>query len=354
MKRKVMLICAVLAGLMLGAVLTGCGGSGKKQESNVLKVYNWGEYIDEDVIAEFEEETGIKVVYDTFSTNEEMYPRIEADSSLYDVICPSEYMVKKMMENDLLQPVDWSKLENGGNLNQVYMKILSDQIDPGNKYMIPYCWGTVGILYNTTLVDDTVDSWDILWDEKYSGSILMQDSVRDAFMVAEKKLGYSLNSTDPAELEACQVLLKEQYPLVKAYVIDEVRDKMIAGEAALGVIYSGEYLYCKNENPDLQYVLPKEGSNVWYDGWVITKGCGNVDAAHKWIDFLLRADIAYRNFEYITYATPNKAAEQYIDEEILSDPGVFPDEETLSRCEMYLYLGQDAEDMYYEYWKKVK
>ena len=352
MKKNVMLLLAAL--LAAAMCVSACGGSGKKQEAEVLKVYNWGEYIDESVIAEFEEETGIKVVYDTFSTNEEMYPRIEADPSLYDVICPSEYMVKKMMDNGLLQELDWSKLTNKDNLNQTYMQILSEYIDPDNKYMVPYCWGTVGILYNTSLVDDPVDSWDILWDEKYSGSILMQDSVRDAFMVAEKKLGYSLNTTDQAELEECADLLKAQYPLVKAYVIDEVRDKMIAGDAALGVIYSGEYLYCKEENPDLAYALPKEGSNVWYDGWVITKGAANVDAAHKWIDFLLKADIAARNFEYITYPTPNKAAEQYIDEEILADPAVFPDEEILSNCEMYLYLGEDAENEYYELWKKVK
>ena len=354
MKRKV-LIAVVLLIAVFSISLSACGGSEKKQESNVLKVYNWGDYIDEGLLEEFEQETGIKVVYDTFSTNEEMYPRVEADPSLYDVICPSEYMVEKMMRNDLLQPVDWTKLENKDNLNQAYMKVLSDYIDPGNKYMVPYCWGTVGILYNKTLVDDVVDSWDILWDEKYSGSILMQDSVRDAFMVAQKKLGYSLNTTDTTELTECMELLKAQYPLVKAYVIDEVRDKMIAGDAALGVIYSGEYLYCKTENPDLAYAIPKEGTNVWYDGWVITKGAKNVDAAHKWIDYMLRAEVAARNFDYITYPTPNKAAEAYIDEEILSDPAVFPDDEIISQsCEMYMYLGEDAENEYYELWKKVK
>ena len=353
--KKNAILTVVLLIAVLSAGLSGCGGSGTKQENNVIKVYNWGDYIDESMLKEFEEETGIKVIYDTFSTNEEMYPRVEADPSLYDVICPSEYMVKKMMENDLLQPLDWSKLTNKDNLNQTYMKVLSDFIDPGNKYMVPYCWGTVGILYNTTLVDDPVDSWDILWNEKYAGSILMQDSVRDAFMVAEKKLGYSLNTTDTAELTECMELLKAQYPLVKAYVIDEVRDKMIAGDAALGVIYSGEYLYSKAENPDLAYAIPKEGTNVWYDGWVITRDSKNVDAAHKWIDFMLRADIAARNFEYITYPTPNKAAEQYIDEAILSDPAVFPDDKIISEsCEMYMYLGEEAENEYYELWKKVK
>lgn len=333
------------------SVLVGCT-SGKKERT--LKVYNWGEYIDESVVEEFEKETGIKVIYDTFTTNEEMYPRIEADSSLYDVVCPSEYMVEKMMENNLLQPIDWTKIKNKDNIGETYMKLLNEYTDPGNKYMIPYCWGTVGILYNTKLVDDEVDSWGILFDEKYKGDILMQDSVRDAMMVAQKYLGYSLNSTDETELEACAQLLKSQFPLVKAYVIDEVRDKMIAGDTALAVIYSGEYMYCKEENEDLAYVVPKEGSNVWYDGWVITKGAKNVEEAHLFLDFLLRKDIALKNFEYITYATPNKAAQEDIDEEILNDPGVFPDDELVLKCEVYKFLGEEMEDKYYEYWKKVK
>lgn len=344
-------ITGTLAILVLALILASCTGGAKE---NVLKVYNWGDYIDEGLVEEFEAETGIKVIYDTFTTNEEMYPKVEADSSLYDVVCPSEYMAQKMRAKGLIQEIDWSKLSNKGNIGSRYLELLDKYSDPGNKYLVPYCWGTVGILYNPNLVDEVPDSWNILWDEKYKGSILMQDSVRDAFMVAQKKLGYSLNTTDETELNACMQELKNQYPLVKAYVIDEVRDQMVAGDTALGVIYSGEYLFCKEQNEDLEYVIPKEGTNVWYDGWVIMKGAKNVDAAHKWIDFLLRADVAARNFDYITYPTPNKAAEEYIDDEILNDPAVFPDDETLGRCEMFLYLGEAAEDQYYELWKKVK
>ncbi len=349
MKKRILavVLCVLLASL---AVVPGCG----KEEKKVLKVYNWGEYIDEDLIAEFEKEYGIDVIYDTFATNEEMYPRIEADSSLYDVICPSEYMVEKMMKNGLLQEIDHTKLSNWKNIGESYLKILSDYIDPDNKYLVPYCWGTVGILYNTKLVDEEVDSWGILWDEKYAGSILMQDSVRDAFMVAQKYLGYSLNDTDQTHLEECAELLRQQYPLVKSYVIDEVRDKMIAGNTALGVIYSGEYLYCLEMNEDLAYALPKEGSNVWYDGWVITKNSKNVEEAYLWIDFLLRAENAAKNFDYITYPTPNVAAREFIDEEILNDQAVFPEDEQLKNCEMYIYLGQEAENRYYELWKTVK
>ena len=346
-------VAIFIAALMCMAALSGCGGNSVE----TLRVYNWGEYIDEDLIKEFEAETGIKVVYDTFATNEEMYPKIEADSSLYDVICPSEYMVEKMMSKGLLQPIDKTKLSNYGNLNGKLMEILAKFIDPDNQYMVPYCWGTVGILYNTKLVDEEVTSWNILWDEKYKGSILMQDSVRDAFMVAQEILGYSINTKDRAEMEKCTELLQKQYPLCKGYVIDEVRDKMIAGDTALGVIYSGEYLYCTDEeegNPDLDYVIPEEGTNVWYDGWVITKGAKNVDAAHKWIDFLLRAEVAKRNFDYITYPTPNEAAKALIDEEIANNEMVFPGDDILDKCEMYVYLGEDVEDMYYEFWKKVK
>ena len=344
----------LLTVLLAAAMLSGCGGQTAKE---TLYVYNWGEYIDEDLKAEFEKEFGIKVVYDTFSTNEEMYPKVENDPSQYDVICPSEYMVQKMMQNGLLQKVDKSKLSNYKNLNTQLLSVLDKYIDPGNEYMVPYSWGTVGIIYNTNLVDEAPKSWSILWDEKYKGSILMQDSVRDAFMIAEELLGYSLNEKDPAHLQECADLLKKQNPLVKGYGIDEVRETMIAGDTALGVIYSGEYLYCTGEdegNPDLAYAVPEEGTNIWYDGWVITSGAKNVDAAHKWIDFMLRGDVAYRNFEYLTYPTPNDAAKEFIDPEILNDPAVFPGDEEIAKYEMYQYLGGETEDLYYELWKTVK
>lgn len=353
-------VICILLSAMLCFTFFGCG-DGEGEEKQVLRVYNCGEYIDEDLIGEFEELYGIEVVYDTFSTLEEMYPKIEADPASYDVVCPSEYMVKKMISKGLLQKVDKEKLPNLPNITPQISEILDDYFESGNgkgnEYMVPYCWGTVGILYNTTLVDEEPTSWDVLWDEKYKGQILMQDSVRDAFMVAQKKLGYSLNSKDEKEIAACSQLLHEQYPLVKAYVIDEVRDKMIAGYTAMGVIYSGEYLYCTDEeegNTDLAFVIPEEGTNVWYDGWVITAGCKNVDAAHLWMNYLLDAEVAARNFDYITYPTPNEAAKEFIDEEILEDPAVFPPEELIEKCEVYEFLGEEIEDMYYEYWKKVK
>ena len=183
---------------------------------------------------------------------------------------------------------------------------LAKGFDPNNKYSVPYLWGTVGILYNKKMVDEPIDSWGVLWDERYKDSILMQDSVRDAFGVALKYLGYSLNSTDLDELQAAKNLLIEQKPLVQAYVIDQVRDKMIGNEAALAVIYSGEAITCQLENPDLEYVIPKEGSNMWIDSWVIPKNAKNKENAEAFINFMCRPDIAKMNFDYITYSIPNE------------------------------------------------
>lgn len=323
-------------------------GSGK------VVVYNWGEYMDPDVIKQFEEETGIEVVYDEYETNEIMYPKVAAGAASYDLICPSDYMIAKMIENDLLQPINFNHIPNYKNIDSEYIE-KSKGFDPDNQYSIPYCWGTVGILYNTTMVDDPVDSWSILWDDKYKDSILMQDSVRDAFMVAEELLGYDINTTKEDEVKAAADKLIEQKPLVQAYVIDQVRDKMIGEEAALGVIYSGEAIYTKRENENLEYVIPKEGTNVWIDSWVIPRDAKNVENAEKFLDFLCRGDIAAKNFEYITYSTPNMAARDLIeDEDIKNSTVAFPTSDMLKNSEVYTYIGEDGDALYAKYWDKVK
>ena len=316
------------------AVLIVIGGfiygqkDGTSKNGQVI-VYNWGEYIDPEIIDLFEEETGIDVIYEEFETNEIMYPKIQSGAIAYDVVCPSDYMIQRMIENDLLAEINYDHIPNLKYIGDNYMK-MSRQFDPENKYSVPYLWGTVGILYNKKMVDEPVDSWGILWDKKYEDSILMQDSVRDAFAVALKYLGYSLNSTDLDELEAAKNLLIEQKPLVQAYVIDQVRDKMIGGEAALGVIYSGEALYCQQENPDLDYVIPKEGTNIWIDSWVIPKNAKNVENAEAFINFLCRPDIAKMNFDYITYSIPNTAGRDLIEDESLrNSPIAFPDDSKL-------------------------
>jgi len=317
-------------------------------------VYNWGEYIDPDVIDLFEEETGIDVVYEEYETNEIMYPKIQSGAIAYDVVCPSDYMIQRMIDNDLLAEINYDNIPNLKYIDDTYMK-MSQGFDPENKYSVPYLWGTVGILYNKSMVDEPVDSWGILWDEKYKDSILMQDSVRDAFAVALKYLGYSLNSTDLDELQAAKNLLIEQKPLVQAYVIDQVRDKMIGNEAALGVIYSGEALYCQEENPDLEYAIPKEGTNLWIDSWVIPKNAKNKENAEAFINFLCKPEIAKMNFEYITYSIPNTAGRELIEDPAMRNSTVaFPDVSQLTNCETFNFLGDENEALYNELWREVK
>lgn len=319
-----------------------------------LVVYNWGEYIDPEVLTMFEEETGIDIVYEEFETNEILYPKISSGAIAYDVICPSDYMIQRMIENDLLSEINFDNIPNIKNIGEQYME-QSKQFDPENKYSVPYCWGTVGILYNKTMVDEPVDSWSILWDPKYKDNILMQDSVRDAFGVTLKYLGYSLNSIDLDELTEAKNLLIEQKPLVQAYVIDQVRDKMIGNEAALGVIYSGEAIYTQKENPNLEYVIPKEGSNIWIDSWVIPKNAEHKENAEKFINFLCRPDIALMNFEYITYSTPNEAARELIEDESIRNSEIaFPDLSKYDNLETFQYLGTEADQVYGDLWNKVK
>ena len=319
-----------------------------------LVVYNWGEYIDPEVLTMFEEETGIDIVYEEFETNEILHPMISSGAIAYDVICPSDYMIQRMIENDLLSEINFDNIPNLKNIGKQYLE-QSRQFDPENKYSVPYCWGTVGILYNKMMVDEPVDSWSILWDPKYKDNILMQDSVRDAFGVTLKYLGYSLNSIDLDELTEAKNLLIEQKPLVQAYVIDQVRDKMIGNEAALGVIYSGEAIYTQKENPNLEYVIPKEGSNIWIDSWVIPKNAEHKENAEKFINFLCRPDIALMNFEYITYSTPNEAARELIEDESIRNSEIaFPDLSKYDNLETFQYLGTEADQVYGNLWNKVK
>lgn len=360
MKKKIFAASAA-AFLAAATLLTGCGGSKAATGAGEVYVYNWGEYIDEEVISMFEEETGIKVVYDMFETNEEMYPIIDAGAVTYDVVCPSDYMIQKMIENNMLAEIDFDQVPNITQIDPQFME-RSKSFDPENKYSVPYCWGTVGILYNTSMVapEDAPTKWSDLWDEKFSGEILMQDSVRDAFMVALKSLGYSANTTSDAELEEAKNLLITQKPLVQAYVVDQVRDKMIGGEAALGVIYSGEMLYIQEEvenlglDYNLEYVIPEEGTNVWIDSWVIPANAKNKENAQAWINFLCRPDIAKMNFEYITYPTPNKGAFDLLDEDTRNNKAIFPDIDSLENSEVFKYLGDEADSLYNNKWKEVK
>lgn len=348
MMKKTFIILSVLAFSI--ALLSGCSkGSGEK-----VYVYNWGEYMDPQVRKDFTKETGIEIVYEEFEQNEEMYPKIKANAVQYDVVCPSDYMIQKMIEEDMLAEINFDNVPNLSNIDPTYLKS-AQAFDPENRYSVPYCWGTLGILYNKTMVDEPVDSWSVLFDEKYSGNILMIDSVRDAFGITLAYLGYDMNTTDESQLEEAKKLLQKQYPLVQAYVVDQVRDKMIGGEAALGVIYSGEAIFTKRENPDLEYVVPKEGSNVWIDAWVIPKNCRNKENAEIFINYMCDGEVALKNFEYITYSTPNtKAREMITDEDIKNSQVAFPDQAILDRCDTYRYLGEENEALYIVKWNEVK
>lgn len=315
-----------------------------------LNVYNWGDYIDEAVLTKFTEETGIKVNYETFATNEDMYTKVSKGSTNYDLAFPSDYMIEKMIDNDIIQKINFENIPNYKNIDERFKNL---EYDANNEYSVPYMWGTVGIVYNKTMVDDTVDSWDILWNEKYKNDIFMLDSQRDSIGITLKKLGYSLNTRHISELEAARDELKKQKPLVLAYVGDNVKDSMISGEAALSVMWSGDAIYCQSQNPDLEYSIPKEGSNYWFDGVVILKDAPHKEEAEKFIDFLCREDIALMNTEYIGYSTPNKAAFDLLDEETKSNPTYSPSNEALSNCEIFYDLGDFVKE-YDRVWTEFK
>jgi spermidine/putrescine transport system permease protein len=347
----------IIPTLMILVVVAGgffYGSLNKASAGQQVVIYNWGEYIDPEVLDMFEEETGIDVVYEEFETNESMYPKVQAGAVAYDLVCPSDYMIQRMIANNLLDEINFDNIPNLKNIGTQYME-QSRAFDPENKYSVPYCWGTVGILYNKTMVDEPIDSWSVLWDKKYTDQILMQNSVRDALGIALKYCGYSLNSKDLDELNEAQQLLLEQKPLVQAYVVDQVRDKMISNEAAIGVIYSGEAIYTQSENQNLEYVVPKEGSNVWIDSWVIPKNAKNKENAESFINFLCRPDIAKMNFDYITYSTPNVAARELIEDDAIRNSTIaFPDNEVLNRCETYQYLGTKVDEIYNKLWREIK
>lgn len=340
--KKMKFISFILSMIMITATVSGCGKStqntSSKKSSNkkVLNVYNWGDYIGEDVITTFEEQYGIDVNYETFATNEDMYVKIKSGGSSYDVVFPSDYMIEKMINENLLQKIDFNNIPNYELIEDQFKNL---DYDPNNEYSVPYMWGTVGILYNKTMVEELVDSWDILWDEKYENQILMLDSQRDSIGVALKKLGYSLNTRDVNELEQAKQTLIEQKPLVLAYVGDEVKDKMVGGEAALAVVWSGDAVYCKRDNPDLEYVIPKEGSNLWFDAMAIPASAENKEAAELFINFMCETEIAFQNTDYIGYSSPHKEAKAMLPGELLNDRTAYPLPEDTKSSEIFKDLG---------------
>ena len=351
MKKRI--VCFMMAAVMAcSGVLTGCG-SKKTEVTDTLTVFNYGEYMDPDVLDQFTEETGIEVKYEEALTPEEMYTKYKSGAIEYDLLCSTDYMLQKLISEGELQEIDIDALENKENIGDKYWEF-SKAFDPDNNYTVPYFWGTLGILYDTTKVKEPVDSWNVLFNGEYSGEIVMQNSMRDMFMLALKALGYSLNSSDEKELKEAQELLLKQKPDVQAYLVDEARDEVVAGNATMAVVYSGEAYLGHQYNENLAYVIPKEGSNVWLDSWCVTKYCDNMDAAQKFLDFLCREDIAQKNFEYIYYSTPNEAVIESLSEEDRADEALVPSDDATKDCEVSLMTDEKTTDFMNELWKELK
>ena len=352
-------LALALAMMMVAAMtLTGCGSS----EERVVNVCSWGEYIDENLIYQFEEETGIKVNYQTAESNEALYSLLKTGAGDYDVIVPSDYMIARLIAEDMLAELDYSSIPNYEKIDAQYKGL---SFDPENKYTVPYTWGTLGIIYNTTMVDEPITSWDAMFDEKYAGNVLMIRNSRDALAAALLDLGYDLNTTDESQIREAYELLAsaKEKGVYQAFVMDEVFQKMEGGNAAIAMYYAGDYLTMLENNPDLAYVVPEEGSNWFVDAMCILKGAQNVEEAHEWINFIASTESNLANMDYIWYASPNAEALEgypaYYEEtygepldmelyEIMAAP-----QEVLDRCEAYLVLPQETRTLYNDLWTEL-
>ena len=355
LKKFLALTCSTL---LLSSLFLGCGP--KKDEeatqdknNNVLYVYNWGDYIDPELLTKFKEETGIDVKYDVYDTNEIMYQKLNSGNVSYDIVIPSDYMIEKMKEEDMLAKIDYSNIPNYKYIGEQFKNLA---YDPTNEYSVPYMWGTVGIIYNTKRVSDPVDSWNILWNPKYKDQVIMPDSVRDAMAVAEKKLGYSLNTENLDQIEDAkkELMTQKKDGLILAYMVDQVKDAMVGGEASLAVAWSGDAVTMIERNPDLAYAIPKEGSNKWFDAIAIPKNAKHKENAEKFINFLCDPENAEQNVEYIGYSTPNTAAYDLLPEDIRDDKVAYPDEESLKNCEVFIDLPSKILRKYDEAWLEIK
>ncbi|MBQ4104318.1 MAG: spermidine/putrescine ABC transporter substrate-binding protein [Clostridia bacterium] len=322
-----------------------------------INVYNWGEYISDgsegslDVNKEFTKRYGIKVNYTTFESNENMYNKLQSGGANYDIVIPSDYMIAKLIEEEMLVELDFSNIPNYKYILPKYKNLF---YDPENKYTVPYTVGMVGLIYNTTMVDDEVDSWSILWDEKYKGEILMFNNPRDAFGIAQFLLGQSVNTHDTKDWDKAIELLKEQRPLVSSYVMDEVYNKMEGGEAAFAPYYAGDYLTMADVNPDLVFVYPKEGVNYFVDAMCIPKTAENKEAAELYINFMLEEEIAVANANWICYASPHALVLESDDYDLKGEPVLYPEESEMPKTESFENLSYDIQNYMSQLWSELK
>lgn len=326
-----------------------------------INVYNWGEYISDgsdentlNVNAEFTKLTGIKVNYTNYATNEELYAKLKGGGASYDIIIPSDYMISRMIHENMLQKLDFDNIPNFKYITDTFV---NPEYDPQNEYSVPYTWGTVGIIYDKTMIDippEEID-WDILWNEDYSDRILMFDNPRDAFAIAEIRLGYSLNTEDFEELENSAELLKEQKSVIQAYVMDEIFDKIGAGEALIAPYYAGDAVTLMDEYEDLDFVIPKSGTNLFIDAICIPSGAKQKEAAEMYINFMCEPDIAYATTTYIGYSTPNSAAFEMLDDDIKNDKISYPDNEYLNEnTTVFANLSDEANQKLQDLWTDIK
>ncbi len=323
-----------------------------------INVYNWGQYISDgtddyiDVNRAFTEATGIEVNYMTFDTNESLYTKLKTGGSTYDVIVPSDYMAGRLIDEGMVQKLDFDNIPNYQYVGESYK---STAYDPDNEYSVPYTWGTVGVIYNKKYVDEKdLGSWNLLWNSKYAGKILMFDNNRDAFAIAEASLGYSLNTQDPQELRNCADYLEQQKPLVQQYVMDQIFDKMAREEAWIAPYYAGDYLTMVEDNPDLGFFFPEESFNLFIDCLMIPSSAEHKTEAEAYINFLLQPEICGENLDYLGYSAPEEAAKEYMDPEIAASDIAYPSEETLARSEAFLYLPGETNQLMDSLWLEVK
>lgn len=329
-----------------------------KDEGITLNVANWGEYMSVndpemlDVNEAFEALTGITVNYKTYASNETLYSKINSGGASYDIVIPSDYMISKMISEGLLQKLDFDNIPNLKNINPTF---LNPEYDPENEYSVPYLWGMVCIIYNTTMVDEEITGWSSLWDEKYAGNILMFNNPRDAFGIALTYLGYSQNTEKVSELEHAAVILQEQKEIVQGYVMDEIFDKMEGGSAAIAPYYAGDAVTMIDDNPDLTYCIPEEGTNQFVDAMCIPTTAKNKEAAEMYINFLCEAEVAYLNCDYTGYSTPNSAAFELLDEEVQNHPLCYPSDEYLrNNTEVFINLSPEANELTQTLWNQLK
>ena len=366
MNKRIISLLALVCLMAATLFATGCTGKQEiswawkdepkaKSTGVTINVYNWGEYIAEDTVAAFEHITGIKVNYSTFDENETMYTRLASGAVKYDVVIPSDYMIGKLIDEDMLLPLNFANIPNAKFIQE---DLLNPVYDATGAYSVPYTWGTVGIFYNSKHVDgeDVLEGWDLLWNEEYKDKIVMFSNPRDAFGIALKKLGYSMNTENPAEWAAAYEELKTQKKLVYRYAMDEVFDQLIGGSAWIAPYYAGDsvrIMDAEEGNPDVKFFFPAQGTNRFVDAMCVPKGATHQKEAELFINFMCRTEVAKANAEYIGYSTPQTEALQQLDPEIAQNPTLYPSQEVLDKAEPFLTLPQDVNDQMTQYWQEL-